>query len=243
MLHRTEGLVLRTFPFGEADLIVTYLTPDIGIVRLFAKSPRKTRSRFGSSLEPLTHARISFWGKENASLPKLTQSDIISSFQAIRDSMDHFFRVSEIVELTLHFLPERDSNINAFSLFLRTLHHFQEGSGESLVLAHYKIKLLRYVGFAPKLDCCGRCGQGGDKFYLAHSTVLCEKCASRTDTPMRIPAAVSALYRDLLTWDISKIKRIRPTEKLLNDLSGLLDIHIHYILSKPIKSKVLACSS
>ena len=50
MLHRTEGIVLKNFPYGEADLFVTYLTPDMGIIKTFAKSPRKTKSRFGSSL-------------------------------------------------------------------------------------------------------------------------------------------------------------------------------------------------
>ncbi len=58
MLKRTEGIVLRTIPFGEADLIVTYLTPDFGIIKLFAKSPRKTKSRFGSSLEPLSLVKV-----------------------------------------------------------------------------------------------------------------------------------------------------------------------------------------
>ena len=48
MLRRTEGIVLRTFPFGEADLIVTFLTADFGLIKVFAKSPRKIKSRFGS---------------------------------------------------------------------------------------------------------------------------------------------------------------------------------------------------
>jgi len=63
MLKRTEGIVLKTNPFGEADLIVTCLSKDYGILKTFAKSPRKIKSRFGSSLEPLTHSKISFWGK------------------------------------------------------------------------------------------------------------------------------------------------------------------------------------
>ena len=58
MLQRTEGIVLKTNPFGEADLIVTYLTRDYGILKTFAKSPRKIKSRFGSSLEPLTYSIV-----------------------------------------------------------------------------------------------------------------------------------------------------------------------------------------
>src|SRR4030042_2109208 len=107
MLKRTEGIVLRTIPFGEADLIVTYLTPDFGIIKLFAKSPRKIKSRFGSSLEPLTESRMSFLGKEDAALPRLTQSDIVHPFRLLRDNLRCFLMLSEIIELTISFIPER----------------------------------------------------------------------------------------------------------------------------------------
>ena len=90
MVYKTEAIVLRTHHFGDADLIVTYLTPSRGVVKAFAKSPRKTKSRFGSSLEPLTHASIALMGKEQTSLLRITQSDIITSFQNIRDNFDDF---------------------------------------------------------------------------------------------------------------------------------------------------------
>src|SRR4030043_951476 len=121
MLRRTEGIVLRTIPFGEADLIVTYLTPDFGLLKTFAKSPRKIKSRFGSSLEPLTCSNISFWGKEDSSLPRLVQSDIVHPFHSLRSSLKSFLKVSEIFELTLNFVPERDANSRVYSLLMNTL--------------------------------------------------------------------------------------------------------------------------
>jgi len=131
MLHRTEGIVLRTIPFGDADLIVFFLTPDLGILKTFAKSPLKTKSRFGSSLEPLTHSKIAFWGKENAALPRLTQSDIIHSFQSIRDTLNCFLKVLEIMELTLRFIPEREANKRVYSLLLHTLHNIENNASAS----------------------------------------------------------------------------------------------------------------
>ena len=203
MLTRTDGIVLRTIPFGEADLIVTYLTSDHGLVKAFAKSPRKIKSRFGSSLEPLTHARISFWGKEDAALPRLTQSDIIDTFHPLRDKIHCYLKVSEIVELTLCFVPERDANKRVYSLLLDTLKAMEkeqspasdcaesnritqdipsfsnQGKGvspEDLILNQYKIRFLELAGFAPKLDSCGRCGKSGYSFFLSHGAILCEEC-------------------------------------------------------------------
>ncbi|MDP2753053.1 MAG: DNA repair protein RecO [Nitrospirota bacterium] len=251
MLRRTEGIVLRTIPFGEADLIVTYLTPDFGLLKTFAKSPRKIKSRFGSSLEPLTHSRISFWGKEDANLPRLTQSDIIHPFQSIRDNLRCFLKVSEILELTLHFIPERDANKKVYSLLLNTLHdiennssspYFSKGgkggfSGGNLLINHYKIKFLKFVGYAPKLEACGRCGENGHSFYISHGSILCERCAKGIDSPIRLSPAVVKLYTNLLTWDTTKVKRIRPSDKLLSELSDIINMHIKYILAKPLKSE------
>ncbi|NTU43809.1 MAG: DNA repair protein RecO, partial [Nitrospirales bacterium] len=121
MLKRAEGIVLRSFSFGEADLIVTYLTRDHRLMKIFAKSPRKTKSRFGSSLEPLTYASIAFLGKEDSPLPRLTQSDIIRSFQPLREDFRRLLRVTEIIDMTIRFLPEREPNAEAFSLLLHTL--------------------------------------------------------------------------------------------------------------------------
>jgi len=199
MLKRTEGIVLRTIPFGEADLIVTHLTPDYGIIKLFAKSPRKIKSRFGSSLEPLTHSRIAFWGKEDAALPRLTQSDILHPFQAIRDNLDCFLKVTQLIELTLSFMPERDANKNVYALLLNTLTEIEAvGIAKKNLLAHhFRIKLLDLVGFAPKLDACGRCGRGGYSFYISYGAVMCEKCAKGIDSPIKLSPAVFKLYSDL----------------------------------------------
>ena len=251
MLKRTEGIVLRTVPFGEADLIVTCLTPDLGLMKFFAKSPRKIRSRFGSSLEPLTRSKISFWGKEDSPLPRLTQADIIYPFQSIRENLNCFLRVSEMIELTISFIPEREGNSGVYTLLLDTLQDIEDnllppadqkiGKGgfrnEDLVVNHYKIKFLEFVGFAPKLDACGRCGNGGYCFYLSHGSILCEACASGVDSPIKLSPAALRFYSDLRTWDPAKIKRIRPSSALLSELSGMIDSHIRYILSRQLKSE------
>jgi DNA repair protein RecO (recombination protein O) len=249
MLKRTEGVVLKSFPFGEADLIVTYLTPDFGITKVFAKSPRKMKSRFGSSLEPLTHSNISFWGKDDSALPRLTQSDIMRPFQSLREDLGCFLKISEIIELTLRCIPERDANKSAYLLLLNTLSVIEKslsgppGDGKgindrgSLFVSHYKIRFLELAGFAPRLDACGKCGKTGTFFYLSHGSVLCESCAGGMESPIRIPPAVLQLYTHLLTWDTVKIDRIKPSVVLLSELSELINMHINYVLSRPLKSQ------
>jgi len=237
MLQRTEGIVLKTFPFGEADLIVTYLTSEYGILKAFAKSPRKIKSRFGSSLEPLTHARIGFWGKEDAALPRLTQSDIIHPFHSIRSSLKCFIRVSQIIELTLNFVPERDANKKVYSLLMDTLAAMESDCDAPLLLLYYKVRLLDITGYLPRLGGCGRCGKEGDAFFLSHGSVLCGECSRADETSIRLSPGVVRFYESLLSWSLSKLTRLKPSEELVSGLSKVLDEHVRYVTEKSIKAK------
>jgi DNA repair protein RecO (recombination protein O) len=238
MLKRTEGIVLKNSPYGEADLIVTYLTLDYGIIKVFAKSPRKIKSRFGSSLEPLTFSKISFWGKEDTNLPRLIQSDIIKPFYMIREDFKTFYKISELIELTLILLPEREINRRIFRLFLDILYKLTEGVNHDLLIIFFKIKLLSFTGFAPRLDMCARCDRNGTLFYLSQGSIMCERCSNGLDTPVKISKTVSSLYQDLLEWDINKIHRINVNKTIIKELSDILNLHIRFLISKPLK-----CSS
>lgn len=250
MLHRTEGIVLKSLPFAEADLIVTILTLDYGLIKVFAKSPRKTGSRFGSSLEPLTYSRISFWGGENKELPRLTQSDIIKNFQRLREDLDCFLNLLKIIELTVRVMPEREASHAIFHLLLNTLieieQHKLNGNTTSVpsfrsqnsifhtnyldaIILFYKIRLLDLAGFAPRLNECGRCNRPGLNFYISHGSVLCENCATISDH-LRLTPQIVRIYETLRKWDITKLGRIRLTEPIIKELFNIIDTHVRSII-------------
>ena len=244
MLNRTEGIVLKSQKYGEADLIVTFLTPDRGIISAFAKSPRKTKSRFGSSLEPLTHSKISLWGKEQ-SLPKLTQSDIIHSFQKIRDNYHDFVSVSKLSEILLSLTPAESPNKKLFSFFLNILQFIKSSeqesrnSNEALHLIS-RIRLLAIIGYAPRLSGCGRCGSGSVDFFPDAGTTLCKKCsthpANESKPFVRLNNQSIQFYKHSIEWPVNKSNRLKPNHDTLTALSGVLERHLQYLLSKKLRS-------
>lgn len=237
MLLRTEGIVLRTAEYGEADLIVTHLTLEYGIVKTFAKSPRKTKSRFGSSLEPLTHAMISFWGKEDAGLPRLTQSDIINPFSGLRSSFRSFLKVSEILEMTLTVLPEREPGMHVFRLLLGTLLQMEQDCDNTLTPLCFKVKLLDAAGFLPGLKKCGRCGGQGAEFHFSHGTVLCVSCSEGQGNSRTISPGGASLFRNLIAWDLEKLGRIKPSEGQIEELTAMLAEHLRYVTDKNLQTR------
>lgn len=241
MLTKTEGIVLKTIKYGEADLIVTYLTSDKGIINAFAKSPRKTKSRFGSSLEPLTQSKISLWGKEQ-SMPKITQADIINSFREIRENYNDFVSISKLVEILISLMPEGTPSNRLFSFFLNILHTVKSSKEHPKDALHLitQIRLLAAIGYAPRLKGCGRCGNASLDFYPDSGTTLCSKCAvtpERTGLPcMRINNKVIHFYSHSIEWPINISHRLKPAPQTLSELSALLDRHLTFLLSKKLHS-------
>jgi len=235
MYKRTEGIVLTNHKYGEADLIVTYLSKEYGILYLYAKSCRKIKSRFGSSLEPFTYSRIAFIGKEQTNLPKLVQSDIIISFNQLRESYTLFFTLSEIVELTLKLFPEKTQEKKLFILLFNTLQmidKYPKNSG--IFITFYKIRILQFGGFSPILDRCIRCGGKGEKFYISEGGILCHVCADYDyiGKYIKVSESMKNLYKFLLKVEPETVARLRIKETLRNRLEELITSHINYIIMK-----------
>ncbi len=219
---------MRNRPHLEADLIVTYLTPSSGIVNLYAKSPRKVGSRFGGSLEPLTHGRIAFFGKEQAGLPRLVQSDILRPFSRLRESLDSFTRISEVLELTLRLLPETEAGREVFSLLLNTLTSLEADPGDRLCLTFYKLRLLAVAGFAPRVGPCARCGGRADRFHFSEGSTLCADCGGLGGDSMVISPPLQGVYNYLMRTGPATLRRLRLTDEVCAGLEALINAHINY---------------
>ncbi|MFQ3574007.1 MAG: DNA repair protein RecO [Thermodesulfovibrionales bacterium] len=237
MLKNTDAIVLKTSVFGEADLIVTYLSKDYGIIQVFAKSPRKIKSRFGSSLEPLTYSKIAFLGKEHSTLPRLTRSDIIKSFHKIRDDPGTFMDVSQILRLNLTFVHRGSPVAELFELLYYTLEHISEGSDREVLLLIYRLKFLALLGYNPNLNRCGRCGipiSENDKgashdFLVTDGTILCNRCKDGSNGYIQISKMAIRFYNSLMRLSIKKANNITAHRSLVSEVTDLINMHIKYL--------------
>src|ERR1039458_6501359 len=77
--HVGEAIVLRTWPFHEADLLVSLFTREQGRVKGVARHAMRSRKRFGGALEPMTHVRATYAEKPRQELVRLDAFEILSS--------------------------------------------------------------------------------------------------------------------------------------------------------------------
>lgn len=235
MIYSSEAIVLENKPYGEADLIVTYFTKEYGILSLFAKSPRKIKSRFGSSLEPLTYSKIAFIGKEEK-LQKIIQSDILYSFQKLRENYKHFIKISEILRLIQQFFPKRDKYPEFFRLFLEALKHIEKSSKIENYLLFLKIRTLKTLGYLPDFEFCGQCRRPFKReCYYIQGFILCRDCTLKEEykeVKSIIPSGTLNILNSLLKWELYHLDRVKISENLLMQLESFLWKHINTILKE-----------
>ncbi|HTJ76551.1 MAG TPA: DNA repair protein RecO [Acidimicrobiales bacterium] len=191
-LYRDQGIVLRTWRLGESDRIVNLMTERHGKVRAVVKGVRKTKSRFGARLEPMTHCSMLFY--EGRELDIVTQAEALEVFRPVREDLGRLAKASSLLEATDQLAQERHANLRLYTMLLGGLRALSARDSPVLVPAFF-LRLLSSEGFHPLLDECAVCGEryGLEAFDLGQGGVLCVPCAARGGD-----AGVSAAGLDLV---------------------------------------------
>src|SRR5262249_5371027 len=112
----SEAFVLQTYPFREADLIVSFLTRDAGKLRGVARRARRPKSGFGSGLERLSRIRMSYFQRENRELVNLDSCELLQSQFALVSSFTTACALDYIAEVCEQLLPAAEVNERYFRL-------------------------------------------------------------------------------------------------------------------------------
>src|SRR5579863_7362779 len=138
-LHETEAIVLQSYPLGEADRLVSFLSRSMGRVRGVAAGARRTKSRFGSTLEKLSYVRIWFVERETRELVRINQCELIESFlDAFRDYALGV-ALAILSEVTESVLPDREASDANFRLLLLTAQTIKRTGKAELPLAYFTL--------------------------------------------------------------------------------------------------------
>ena len=151
MVQSTEAITLRSYAFAEANKIVVFLTRETGILRGVAYGAKKSRSRFGASLEPMTHVRVSLKRKEHQELAVIQNCEIIRALPAYELSWEQNLHFAYFAELLVEFGHEQVESEKLFRLTLAVLGAVEEVS-VTLLARYFEFWLLRLEGVLPALD-------------------------------------------------------------------------------------------
>ena len=157
--RETEAFILKTFPLGEADRLVSFLGCTSGRVRGVAAGARRLKNRYGSTLELLSHVRIWYFERETRDLVRIQQTELLESFHKAQSDYGlstGLALVSEVAELVL---PEHETNEAMFRLILLTARETERRACSALPLCYFAFWTVRLSGWLPRFDVCASCGK------------------------------------------------------------------------------------
>jgi DNA repair protein RecO (recombination protein O) len=185
---KTEAVVLRSFRFGEADRVLHVYTADRGRVGAVAKGIRKTKSRFGARLEPLSHVELMLH-QGTGELGTVTGVSLIRSHHEVREEPYRLGVGTIGAEAMLRLFPEQEANERAFTALTRFLDTLDELPSRApakpaldpLALS-FQLKLLWVSGYLPHLESCVECGaeEGLVGYLPGAGGAVCRACGPGT---------------------------------------------------------------
>lgn len=204
-VYKSKGIVLRSIRYGEADRILDLYTNDSGLVSAIVKGIRRTRSRFGARLEPLSC--VDFMAYKGRNLDTITQAEVLRSFHEVRENLVRFEAASMLVGTVRALAGGDEPDRRVFNLLYRGLDSLgdRESDFESLQAA-FALKLSMLTGYEPQLDSCMSCdlevgGAVKGRLYYAPSLggVLCEECRVVAGEAFPLPPGTIRSLKDLLS--------------------------------------------
>jgi DNA repair protein RecO (recombination protein O) len=236
-LYRDQGVVLRTIRLGEADRIVSVLTRGRGKVRAVAKGVRKTKSRFGARLEPLSHVALLLY--EGRELDVVTQVEALEQFRVVREDLDRLAKGHTLLEAADQVAQEHERNPPLYRMLVGALRTLAV-TPSALVAPAFFWKLLSLEGFHPLLDGCARCGDDTGPFpgfEFGEGGVLCEACARFGGR--RVRPATLALLRRVLGGDLRGALGEAAGAEVVADVERLGVGALEYHLERRLRSAAL----
>lgn len=237
--YKTRAIVLAHLDLGEADRIITVLTPEDGKIRAIAKGVRRPRSRIGGSVEPF--AELDLVLARGRSLDVVTSVSVAHAWLRLRDTLESTATAWYLGELADRAVEERAGAHPVYGLLRRACQLLDDGMAPGRVARWFESGLADALGVRPELDRCVEC----DRVLEEHDTfrwvpalggVLCGAHPSPpTESAVLSLAALKVLkaYRRL---DVEALAALRLPAEVESEVEAAMRRFTRFILEREARS-------
>lgn len=244
-VYKTEGIVLRSMNLGEADRVLTVLTPRLGKLRVIAKGVRRTRSRIGGALEPFSDVQLVL--AVGRTWDVVTSSSLEDPHLGLRNDLHSTAAAWYVIELADRFCEGAADSHEAFRLLAQALSALDAPPAEvtrEVVARWFELALLGAMGFRPELARCLECGAQiepmGNTYSPVGGGVLCPQCVGAAQASLGArPISADALkvMRHLQRSALVGVLRLRLMPPVHREVERLLHATVSAVLERELRSR------
>src|SRR3954465_1992574 len=210
--YSTDAIVLSRFDLGEADRVLTLITPTGGKLKAIAKGIRRPTSRIGGSLEPF--AELTVLLARGRTFDVVTQVSVGHAWLNLRDSLESAATAWYLAELADRSLEERHAAEPVYSLLKRGYELLDAGMAPGRVARWFEMHLADELGVRPEVDRCVEC----DRMLEAEESfrwvpplggVLCHRCPGPPESRTALSLDALKLLKAYQRLDVEALAALR----------------------------------
>jgi DNA repair protein RecO (recombination protein O) len=244
--YTTEAIILRRVDFGEADRLVTLLTPDVGKLRVLAKGARKITSRKAGHIE--LFARTTVQLAKGRTFDLVTQAELIEPHRVLREDVSRGSLAHYLCELVEQFAPEDSEDAELYAWLSNALLSLCDANDPHLVSRYFEMRLLSLAGYRPQLFKCALTGNTLEvdlpNYHFSVTTPLSpadggalhKDALSRAREWVSVSRSGLMLLRALQTQDLTSIQNLSVTREVHNDIERALQSYLSFVTERRMKS-------
>jgi len=237
--YTTEAIVLSRFDLGEADRVLTLITPTEGKLKAIAKGVRRPTSRLGGSLEPFAELTIAL--ARGRTFDVVTQVSVGHAWLNLRDSLESTATAWYLAELADRSLEERHAAEPLYALLRRAYELLDAGMAPGRVTRWYEMHLLDELGMRPEVDRCVECDrvlESAERFRWVPPLggVVCERCPGPTHDRAGLSLEALKLLKAYQRLDIEAIAGLRQAAGTEREVEAVLREFVRGALERDARS-------
>src|SRR5512141_2614205 len=219
----TVAIVLSRFDLGEADRVLTLITPHYGKLKAIAKGIRRPTSRLGGSLEPFAELNVAL--ARGRTFDVVTEVRVGHAWLALRDRLESAATAWYLAELADRSLEERHEAEPLYALLRRAYELLDAGMAPGRVARWYEMHLADELGQRPEVDRCVECDrmlEPSESFRWVPPLggVLCERHPGPPASVAGLSVEGLKLLKAYQRMDIEAIAALRLPEAVEREVEG-----------------------
>ena len=235
----TDAIVLSRFDLGEADRVLTLITPEHGKLKAIAKGIRRTTSRLGGSLEPFAELNIAL--ARGRTFDVVTEVRVGHAWLRLRDSLESAATAWYLAEMADRSLEERHEAREIYALLRRAYELLDAGMAPGRVARWYEMHLADELGQRPEVDRCVEC----DRTLEATETfrwvpplggVICGRCPGPPSERTALSLDALKLLKAYQRLDIEALAALRIPDPVEGEVEAAMRDFMRIALERDPRS-------
>ncbi len=238
---KVSGVVVKQTGTGESDKIITVLTGELGVIKIYVKGGMRLKNKFHAATGMFTYSDFVIFESRTSELYSLNEASVKHIFHSLSDNVEFLALAMYMGELVCTVTVPDDMNNEILRLFLNVLYMLCRGKWDVKVCkAAFELRFLSDVGFRPNFAYCRRCYRYKSKvFYFdaENGEIICYHCFKPYDMDyilIEMPAVMARRY--IVYADLEQMFTFNLAEVYREQLCRVCEAHVRQHVSEELKT-------